>query len=211
MIGKRERQKQDRQHRILRAAALLFARGGYPETSMEDIAARADLATGTVYNYFDSKAELLAAVVAQQTQEVVAMAETIVAQPGLDVDATFAELTDLYLNLIARHERSVWREVIGAAYAEGGKTAALVFESDVRLLAQTERLLEAYRRRGKLCGEISPGHGAFALYSIYLSATLAFITSEGVSLDATRSLIRKGVDVVLHGLLNRSQSERRQS
>lgn len=58
-------------------------------------------------------------------------------------------------------------------------------------------------------GEISPGDGAFALYSIYLSATLAFITSEGVSLDATRSLMRKGVDVVLHGLLNRSQSERR--
>lgn len=211
MTGRRERQKQDRQRRILQAAALLFARGGYPETSMEDIAARADLATGTVYNYFDSKAELLAAVVAQQTQEVVAMAERIVAQPGLDVDATFAELTDLYLDLIARHERSVWREVIGAAYAEGGKTAALVFESDVRLLAQMERLLEAYRRRGKLCGEISPGDGAFALYSIYLSATLAFITSEGLSLDATRSLIRKGVDVVLHGLLNRSQSERTQS
>jgi len=205
MTGRREQQKQDRQHRILRAAELLFARGGYPETNMEDIAARADLATGTVYNYFDSKAELLAAVVAQQTQEVVAMAERIVAQPGPDVEATFAELTDVYLNLVARHERSIWRELIGAAYAEGGKTAALVFESDVRLLAQTERLLEAYRSRGRLRGEIPPG--AFALYSMYLSATLAYITSEGVSLDATRSLIRKGVDVVLHGLLNRSQSE----
>lgn len=205
MTGRREQQKQDRQHRILRAAELLFARGGYPETNMEDIAARADLATGTVYNYFDSKAELLAAVVAQQTQEVVAMAERIVAQPGPDVEATFAELTDVYLNLVARHERSIWRELLGAAYAEGGKTAALVFESDVRLLAQTERLLEAYRSRGRLRGEIPPG--AFALYSMYLSATLAYITSEGVSLDATRSLIRKGVDVVLHGLLNRSQSE----
>ena len=41
--------KRKRESRILKAAALLFTRHGYHETSVEAIAFRADVAVGTVY------------------------------------------------------------------------------------------------------------------------------------------------------------------
>lgn len=48
--------------RIVRAALELVARGGYRAASVAAVAARADVATGTVYRHFASKAELFAEV-----------------------------------------------------------------------------------------------------------------------------------------------------
>jgi AcrR family transcriptional regulator len=45
--------------RILRAATELFIRQGYKKTSVDEIARRAEVAKGTVYLYFDTKASLL--------------------------------------------------------------------------------------------------------------------------------------------------------
>ena len=51
MTGLRERQKAGRRKDILAAASLLFRRDGFAETSIEQIAGRARLSAGTVYNY----------------------------------------------------------------------------------------------------------------------------------------------------------------
>ena len=48
----------------LDAAAVVFARNGYHWTTIRDIARRADVADGTIYNYFDSKFDLLLAIMA---------------------------------------------------------------------------------------------------------------------------------------------------
>ena len=53
---------------ILSGAAAVFAQDGYEGASMSRIAARAGVSKGTLYNYFDGKAELFAAWVAQECQ-----------------------------------------------------------------------------------------------------------------------------------------------
>jgi AcrR family transcriptional regulator len=49
--------------RIIRAAAKLFARKGYENATTRDIAARAGIATGTLFNYFESKEAIVAALI----------------------------------------------------------------------------------------------------------------------------------------------------
>ena len=51
-----------RRERVLEAAMDLAREGGYEAVQMRDVAARADVALGTVYRYFSSKDQLLAAV-----------------------------------------------------------------------------------------------------------------------------------------------------
>ena len=51
-----------RRKRVLAAAMDLAREGGYDAVQMRDVAARADVALGTVYRYFSSKDQLLAAV-----------------------------------------------------------------------------------------------------------------------------------------------------
>ncbi len=56
-----------RRQRVLAAAMELAEEGGYEAVQMRDVAARADVALGTVYRYFSSKDQLLAAVWAEWT------------------------------------------------------------------------------------------------------------------------------------------------
>jgi TetR/AcrR family fatty acid metabolism transcriptional regulator len=67
-MSRRERLKRERQDRILESAAAVFARKGYHQATIRDIAELADVADGTIYNYYASKRDLLLAM----TQHVIA-------------------------------------------------------------------------------------------------------------------------------------------
>lgn len=56
---RRLREKEQRYETLLRAAEHLFVHRGYHETSVENIADRAEVSVGTVYFYFKNKEELL--------------------------------------------------------------------------------------------------------------------------------------------------------
>lgn len=54
--------KQHRRNQIIQAAFECFGENGVHQTSMRDICKRAELSTGAVYNYFDSKEEIIEAL-----------------------------------------------------------------------------------------------------------------------------------------------------
>src|SRR4029450_3126968 len=54
-----------RRERVIRAAQELAAEGGYDAVQMRDVAARGEVALGTIYRYFPSKDALLLAVMVQ--------------------------------------------------------------------------------------------------------------------------------------------------
>jgi TetR/AcrR family fatty acid metabolism transcriptional regulator len=56
---------------ILRAAARVFARSGYFNSKVADIAREADVADGTVYLYFKSKEEILHSIFDQNMAEAI--------------------------------------------------------------------------------------------------------------------------------------------
>lgn len=56
---RRQREKEFRYNSILKAAETLFARKGYHQTSIEEIADLAEVSSGTVYFYFKNKEDLL--------------------------------------------------------------------------------------------------------------------------------------------------------
>jgi TetR/AcrR family transcriptional regulator, cholesterol catabolism regulator len=61
MVRPLTRAQQARRGRVIDAAMSLALEGGYEAVQMRDVAARADVAMGTVYRYFTSKDHLLAA------------------------------------------------------------------------------------------------------------------------------------------------------
>ncbi|MBI9087117.1 MAG: TetR/AcrR family transcriptional regulator [Desulfobacterales bacterium] len=56
---RRQREKEMRYRTILEAAESLFARQGYQQTSIEQVADSAEVSVGTVYFYFKKKEEIL--------------------------------------------------------------------------------------------------------------------------------------------------------
>lgn len=61
-------QAKDKRQMILDIAARIFSRYGYTKTSLDEIAAEARIAKGTIYYYFPSKEELFITVVSEQAQ-----------------------------------------------------------------------------------------------------------------------------------------------
>jgi len=59
-----------RRERVIRAALDLGAEGGYDAVQMRDVAARSEVALGTIYRYFSSKDHLLAAALVTWTNDL---------------------------------------------------------------------------------------------------------------------------------------------
>ena len=62
-MDRRERKKQQIKKDIISNARILFQKGGYNGTTLEEIAAAADIGIGTIYNYYHSKADLFLEIV----------------------------------------------------------------------------------------------------------------------------------------------------
>ena len=59
----RKEQKEERRKKILMTGLTLFVEKGYHETKISDIAAAASMSTGLLFHYFESKEDLLLALV----------------------------------------------------------------------------------------------------------------------------------------------------
>ncbi len=110
----------ERQAAILRAAAEAFARSGYAETSMEDIAAEAGITKLIVYRHFDSKEDLYRAVLQQVfdrlAEEFIAGVAAGPQDPGVGARSMLAAAREAPagFRLLWRHAA---REARFAAYA----------------------------------------------------------------------------------------------
>ena len=72
-----QRRKEARPSELIAAALELFVERGYAATRLEDVAMRAGVSKGTLYLYFDSKAELFKAVVQEGIISVIAEGEEL--------------------------------------------------------------------------------------------------------------------------------------
>ena len=75
LIGKRERNKQDKLLRIKAAARDLFISRGYDETTTREIAIRAGVGMGTVFTYADNKRDLLFLIANEDLEKVTRQAD----------------------------------------------------------------------------------------------------------------------------------------
>jgi AcrR family transcriptional regulator len=207
--GRRARQKAQRERRILRAAEALFARRGFAATSMEDVARRAGLAVGTLYNYFPSKTELALALLRRETEAALAAGEAVCGAPPEDAVAAVAALLDVYVDLVARHGRDRVRQLVVAFVTRAGPIGRAAFEMDLRLLGQLAGLLGRLAAAGKLAPQVEPGRAAVTLYGIYLTWLLAFAASEALPAERMREEVRRGVALAMAGIAKTPPRPRR--
>ena len=76
---------------ILRRSAALFARLGYPNASIADLAEANRISRGLLYHYFDSKEKILAEMLTEHLDMLLAEVKRAVAKGG-DTDARLREI-----------------------------------------------------------------------------------------------------------------------
>jgi TetR/AcrR family transcriptional regulator, cholesterol catabolism regulator len=91
-----------RRERVIRAAQELAADGGYDAVQMRDVAARGEVALGTIYRYFPSKDALLLSVMVQWLGD---LEQRVTRHPP-----TGASTVDRIMDVLGRAVRSMDRE-----------------------------------------------------------------------------------------------------
>ena len=198
--GLRERQRSKRRDAMLRAAAAIFAETGFEQARLEDIAERAEVSVGTIYNYFSSKFDLLLAMYREDRELVLKQSETIVANPPADPVVAISRLIQCDLECGIDYAGSaVWREILAPAYIPERyrKTFTDIYD---RYTARVLQLLEVLKRRG----HFAPGTDCRLASRIFLGLDhLHFyeIMSQRVrSKGALHRLIEKEVAMIYSGL-----------
>ena len=205
-VGLRDRQKLERERRIVKAAEKLFARKGYAEVAMEDVAARAGLAVGTIYNYFPSKSALLLAIIGRESESLLARGRKILDDPPRDPVAAASQFTEIFLDDFTRDDRRLWRELFGAAIADPSVVGRRLFEGDARLVSQLAALLEQYQRNGVLASDIEPLPAATVIYGVCFTWMTAYLMNDQISAEMVRHEIRRGTAIAMRGLFPRAEA-----
>ena len=203
MTGLRERQKVGRRKDILAAASLLFRRDGFAQTSIEQIAGRARLSAGTVYNYFGSKGDLLLALVALDGEEVRSVGAAFLVNPPKDPVAAIRRLLENYLDHSLVHlDKGLWRQMMGTAlyYAEtpiGAGYRAL----DRALIDQVAGLCRALQLRGDIPARIDCADAGEVLFYVCNSLFVEFVADDAMALASLKRRMARQIRLVFEGLL----------
>jgi AcrR family transcriptional regulator len=202
MTGLRERKKQELRHRIIREAITLFAEEGLDVTTMEEIAAAADVSVGTVYNYFGSKGALLLAGVEEDTDRMVTAGVAVVEAPGDDVVAAVQRLTRVYLDDFATWDKRLLREVLGAAYqrSSGPELTQELARMDQRLIEQTMVLLSHFQDRRQLADGVEVYEAALIILSVFVLQLFMFISLETYERSDLYEQVDRQIELVFAGL-----------
>ncbi len=138
---------------ILDAARTVFARHGFAASSMESVAHEADVAKGTLYLYYRSKAALYRAAVSSGLERLTA--ETI---ELLDSGRPFVELLSEFFGMRERYfaDQHDFLRIYGAEMAALGTAAQQIRRDVVRLqglqIEALRRALEAAVHLGAVRG-----------------------------------------------------------
>ncbi len=178
--------KEARKEQILMAALELFGSKGYQTTSISEIAKKAELSKGLLYNYFESKEELLNEVVVFAFKETTEAGESVLNEENLTADELLVSLVDSYF-LMMKEQEELMKLVLSLAVQVSAipsvhNTITMVYNS---LLEQLEVIFinlgyENPKNEAMLFGAIVDGIGIQYM-----------LDSEGYPLDEMKSLILK--------------------
>jgi AcrR family transcriptional regulator len=101
--GRREREQNMRYEMILEAASQLFREKGFETTTVDEIAALAELGKGTIYSYFKSKDQIYIAILEKGLEAFQARIDLVIQSPTSAIDALF-QMYDIFIQY--HNERS---------------------------------------------------------------------------------------------------------
>jgi AcrR family transcriptional regulator len=207
--GRREQNKRDKAQRIRAAATAVFRRKGYRDATMQEVAQRAGVATGTLFLYAASKRDLLIAMANEDLDRLTA--EAIARDPS--PAPLIEQLLELfrpryeYWAADARLALAVLGEVqeLQPGDAAPGSSMARYARHREVMVDHIARLIEAKKRAREVRADVAAGTAAALIMLIYSSAARVWLReSQHVrrpDVDAGLARLRALLDVTFAGLV----------
>ncbi len=171
--GRRERGKEEKRARIKAAARALFAEKGFAATTTQEIAARADIGTGTLFLYAHTKEELLVLVFRDEMDQVSEGAFASLPRR----ESLLGKLMHVYGSLLQFHDRDqdLARVFVKEILFVRETNRHSIYEFVEGLIGRTAALAEDAKERGELDAGVPTqllAENCFATYLLRLQKWL---------------------------------------
>jgi AcrR family transcriptional regulator len=178
---------------IIFAARQEFARNGFHDAVVSDIARAAGVGKGTVYRRFGNKERLFAALIKNGSQELLRRIEAAVRSGNTPLE-TLQNCVDVYFEFF-RHSREIIEIVVTEGKQRVGRVHSELMQNDAR----TRGHLSAIFRSGMDQGFFRP-HDPDKLALLLHSALLSLMRWAVLSNESIEPLRNHLLYVFLHGI-----------
>ena len=196
-MNRRARRKEETVRRIEEAGWRLFRSRGYEATSTRGIAEGADIAAGTLFNYFPEKRSLLIHLMQGQIDRALDEAFATMTASTLEAELTyvFSALTRCYAKE-RRLSRVFVKELLFTDGQRRTKSAAWTFD----LVKRVANLVRNAQRRGELDPSIDPMEAAQQVFSTHYFGLVTWLGGTIPSQAAQEKQFAASLRLLLRGL-----------
>lgn len=201
-MGLRNRKKAQREQRIMQAGRELFIKKGFGDTTMEEIAERAEVGVGTLYNYFKNKNALLVAIFDEVHLQAVEKIEAVVKDPPDDpVEGVLAVL--FQYDTWYGFGKPLLRELFAVVFQQMGGMGREFMQMDMEVMGQLGVLLDEYQRRGALAADVNVQEAVMLIYGGFFMQITMFVSMDDMTLDMLKIMSQRQFQLMFRGLLPR--------
>jgi AcrR family transcriptional regulator len=196
--GRRERNKEKKLQRIVRAGRALFVQKGFDETTTRAIAAKADVGVGTFFTYFAEKLDLLFHLFKEEVSstEAGAFASIPGDAPLADQLAhVFGAFYDYYGRDV-RLSRVLLRELL---FLEPGKRGEMLAYT-MRFIGRVTELVVEAQARGEVPASVEPRTVSEHAFSLYVAGLIAWVSGAFATPELVREHLKGQIEVLLRGV-----------
>ncbi|WP_290925333.1 TetR/AcrR family transcriptional regulator [Halodesulfovibrio sp.] len=197
-LSRKEREKQQHRQEIMDAAMRLFAEQGYHSVSMQEIAAEAEFATGTLYKFFPSKRELFREIMVGVIEDIGVELRSVFESDDepLAVIGNFLQIRRAAFK--KRYEYIKLYNMVGNGFGSSGDEVVDALIAERR--KNVEQLLMRHFTRGIESGLFKPVN-VEVLARLFEEFCQTIIRSEARRGELDDAAIDSIIDVFLNGIL----------
>lgn len=193
----RDSKKADRKESIQSTALELFSQYGFAKTSMSQIAENAGLGTGTLYNYFKTKGDILLSIIQNRSCEYVEELDNIVKTESFGLVESLTLFHDYYLKSFSLYNKLIWRECMASVFSGATKLMKGIYEIDQPYLERLTVLLAKFRKAGILRENADIENLVLTLYDADMFAIFTFIADDRMTLKTLKTRLALHVEMIV--------------
>lgn len=192
----RDKKKTQTRVAIIQSAKRLFAQNGYEQTTMEQIAEDSIVSTGTLYNYYASKGDILLAIMAEHAAQSLTQGEALSIAELRNPLETLSKLGSQYAAIFLSLDSKLMAKSVGLALENPLTMGQRLFAIDRQLIAQVQETIKHMQKQDCLDPALDTQNTAYLLYSmVFMSILLSY--AEVLPAGSIEEYIKRQVNQII--------------
>ena len=193
----RERKKAETRQRIIAVATKIFAQKGIEEATVDEIAAAADVGKGTIYNYFETKEDIIVAFLVDIENDVQTEVSRLIRRPR-SLQSSLTEYVLFQFKLKEPHHEFV-RVFLAQMFSRATAASHWIHQIQAVIDPPLHSLFSSLQRRGLVRRDVELST-LILLFKVVDLGLTALWAMEGPPWTASKKAVKDEMRLFCEGL-----------